>query len=94
VAYLDGSFVTAKPHPNDYDACWDALGVNPQLVDPVLFDFRSGRAAQKAKYKGELFPADFSAGIGGRTFLEFFQVDKSTGNPKGIVVVDLRSLAP
>ena len=25
--YLNGSFVTQKPVPNDYDACWDPSGV-------------------------------------------------------------------
>lgn len=22
--YINGSFVTSKPNPNDFDACWDA----------------------------------------------------------------------
>ncbi len=25
-AYIDGSFVTAKEEPGDFDACWDAVG--------------------------------------------------------------------
>jgi hypothetical protein len=41
---------------------------------------------------GELFPAQFRAGGSGETFLEFFQTDKETGNPKGIIVLDLRRL--
>jgi hypothetical protein len=28
----------------------------------------------------------------GKTFLEFFQTDKETGEPKGIVALDLRRL--
>jgi hypothetical protein len=90
--YIDGSFVTAKPIPNDFDACWDLDGVDPALLDPILLTFDHGRAAQKAKYLGELFPAQFSEGGSGTTFLEFFQIDKESGNPKGIIALDLRRL--
>jgi hypothetical protein len=84
--YLDGSFVTSKEHPNDYDACWEATLVNPQLIDPVLLDFTNGRERQKQKYRGELF---VSTGLSGhsQTFLDFFQVEKLTGTRKGIVGV-------
>lgn len=87
--YLDGSFVTIKVTPNDYDACWDEDGVDPYLLDPVLLTFEAGRAAQKAKYMGELFPASVTANAGGFSFLDFFQTDKETGDPKGIVAIDL-----
>ncbi len=91
-AYIDGSFVTAKEVPGDFDACWDIDGVNPELLDPTLLKFDQGRAAQKAKYLGELFPMQMRNGVTGLAFLDFFQVDKETGNPKGIVALDLRSL--
>lgn len=81
-----------KRAPGDFDGCWDVTGVNPNLLDPVLLDFANGRAAQKAKFRGELFPAQLREGMSGRTFLEFFQTDKATGRPKGIVVLDLRRL--
>ena len=42
--YLDGSFVTAKPHPGDYDGCWDHLGVDLVSLDPVLLRFENKRA--------------------------------------------------
>jgi len=58
-------------------------------LDPILLDFSNGRAAQKAKYLGELFPAETPEGSTGRTFLEFFQIDKQTGRPKGIVGINL-----
>jgi hypothetical protein len=29
--YIDGSFVTTKPHPGDVDVCWAVAGVNPDL---------------------------------------------------------------
>ena len=50
--YLNGSFVTSKTFPNDYDACWEEAGVDPAALDPVLLTFDPGRATQKAKYMG------------------------------------------
>ena len=91
--YLNGSFVTSKTHPNDYDACWEETGVDPTALDPVLLTFDSGRATQKAKYLGELFPASIIADVDGLSFLEFFQTDKETGRPKGIIAIDLGGLA-
>lgn len=92
ILYLDGSFVTQRRIPRDYDGCWDATGVDLNLVDPVLLTFSAGRAAQKAKYLGELFPAGTKADLSGRTFLQFFKTDKNTGRAKGIIRLDLRSL--
>jgi hypothetical protein len=86
--HLDGSFVTAKENPGDYDGCWDPSGVVPAMLDPVLLDFTDRRAAQKRKYRGELFIAGLPSGPEG-TFLEFFQVEKYTGAAKGIVGVRL-----
>ncbi len=91
-AYLDGSFVTSKELPGDFDGCWDLQGVDPGRLDPILLTFDRGRATQKAKYLGELFPSECVENASGKTFLEFFAVDKDTGNPKGIVAIDLRGL--
>src|SRR5688500_10638 len=55
-AYIDGSFVTAKARPADFDACWEVDGVDLARLDPVLMTFAQRRAAQKQKYGGELFP--------------------------------------
>ncbi len=90
--YLNGSFVTSKTHPNDYDAYWEEAGVDPTALDPVLLTFDVGRATQKAKYLGELFPASIIADAEGLSFLEFFQTDKETGRPKGIIAMDLGGL--
>ena len=35
VVYLDGSFITTKPMPNDFDVCWDPHGVDPDKLDAV-----------------------------------------------------------
>jgi hypothetical protein len=92
--YLDGSFVTAKEFPADYDACWDAAGVRIDDLDPVLLDFSSRRRAQKAKYHGELFPAQSQAETASpyRTFLDFFQHDKDSGNKKGIIGIKIATV--
>ncbi len=91
-AYIDGSFVTAKATPGDFDACWEVAGVDPSLLEPVLLDFTNRRAAQKARYGGELFLAETAADPFGTRFVEFFQRDKQTGDPKGIIAIDLGGL--
>jgi hypothetical protein len=90
--YLDGSLTSAKEEPSDFDGCWEASGVHRALLDPILLNFAHRRAAQRLKYGGELFPADWSAEVGGTNFLQFFQRDKQTGQPKGIVAIDLEGL--
>lgn len=90
--YIDGSFVTDKDVPGDYDACWDEEGVDPDALDPVLLTFDPGRATQKATYAGELFPATALAAEDGLSFLEFFQIDKESSDPKGIIAIDLGGL--
>lgn len=90
--YVDGSFVTSKQTPGDLDFCWEVKGVDPTRLDPAFLVFDHGRAAQKAKFSGEFFPANLPEGASGKTFLEFFQTDRHTGGPKGIVAIDLRRL--
>lgn len=90
--YVDGSFVTTKTVPNDFDVAWDPNGVDlPRLkiLEPVFFEFANSRAAQKAKFFGEFFPSSANADPAGNTFLEFFQIDRHTGNRKGIIALDL-----
>jgi hypothetical protein len=85
--YLNGSFVTSKDNPGDFDGCWDIDSVSLEVLDPVLMDFSSKQAEQKKKFGGELFPnlPDDSP-----AFLDLFQSDKSSGDAKGIVAIDLR----
>jgi hypothetical protein len=90
-AYIDGSFVTEKLSPGDFDGCWETRRVDPTQLDPELLDFSEARAAQKARYGGELFPANAAADPGGTAFLEFFQLTRE-GQAKGIVAVDPRTL--
>jgi hypothetical protein len=87
--YLNGSFVTSKENPADFDGCWDLDSVSLELLDPVLMDFTKKQAAQKKKYGGELFPNLPESS--GQAFLDLFQTDKSTGDPKGIIAMNLRT---
>lgn len=87
--FLDGSYVSGKPKPGDYDACWDWTGVDPAKLDPVFLDFSNGRAAQKAAYQGEFFPAQLISVDIGKPFIEFFQKDRFTGGRKGILSISL-----
>lgn len=89
--YLDGSFVTEKQRPGDFDACWEVRGVRIDRLDPVLLDFNDGRAAQKARFGGELFPAEWDADEDGTVFLDYFQRDRR-GGPKGILAIDLNDV--
>jgi hypothetical protein len=89
--YLDGSFVTAKETPGDFDACWEADGVNADDLHPALLQIRPPRAAQKRRYRGELVIADALTEPFGSVFLEGFQHDPETGTAKGIVRIDLTS---
>jgi len=85
--WLNGSFVTTKDEPGDFDACWDTDSVDLDAIDPVLLDLSAGRAAQKRRFGGELFPNAVEVGSG-LVFSDFFQNDRDTGR-KGIVVIDI-----
>lgn len=85
--WLNGSFVTAKEEPADFDACWDTDGVDLDTLDPVLLDLSRGRSAQKARFGGELFP-NVAEAQSGLVFSKFFQNERDTGR-KGIVVLSI-----
>jgi len=91
-AYLDGSFVTDKEVPNDYDMCWEIGGVDIASLGSVLLDVRPPRTAQKARYRGDILP-NVIEGSSGAPFIDFFQKDKITGGVKGVVAINLEELA-
>src|SRR5258708_1406081 len=76
--FLDGSYVTGKPIPGDYDACWDPLGIDPKKLDPVFRDFSNQRQAQKQKFGGEFFPSTM-LNLPNQPFVVFFQIERFTG---------------
>lgn len=87
--FLDGSFVTEKTNPGDFDVCWDPVGVDTAKLDPVFLDFSEGRKKQKEMFKGEFFPAHLYAD-GKHPFLDFFQIDKYTSLAKGIICIEFQ----
>jgi hypothetical protein len=87
--YLDGSFVTTKTMPNDYDVCWDMEGIDFDALDPVLVDVEWPRRAQKVKYRGDVLP-NVTEAASGKLMMEFFQTDRETGASKGILLLDPR----
>jgi hypothetical protein len=91
-AYIDGSFVTAKEEPGDFDGCWEIPGVDGRLLDPVLLELDHPRVAQKEKFRGEMFPTFPPSDPRVSPLLDFFQHDRE-GNPKGIIKIDLEALA-
>jgi hypothetical protein len=90
-AYLDGSFVTDKAVPNDYDLCWEMAGVTISRLTAVLRDVRPPRAAQQARYRGDILPNVIES-LSGAPFVDFFQRDKAAGGVKGIVAINLKEL--
>jgi hypothetical protein len=89
-AYIDGSFVTRKKQPNDFDVCYEADGMDAELLEDALRDVRPPRAAQKHRYRGEFIPVYMPGQILGRSLFQFFQKDRS-GSEKGIIEIDLRN---
>ena len=90
--WLNGSFVTAKDEPADFDACWDTDGVDLDALDAVLLDLSNHRRAQKARFGGELFPNVIETGSG-LEFAKFFQNERDLGR-KGIVVINVHEGDP
>ena len=83
--YIDGSFVTIRERPGDYDVCWDEETTDDALLDPIFQNF--DRNSQKKRYKGEAFPSLAIASLQGLTYLSYFQRDRQL-NPKGIILID------
>jgi len=90
--YVDGSFTTIKRLPGDIDVCWEDTGIDynkAEEIMPILFDFANKRANQQLQYKCDIFPAHFIADNNGTLYLDFFQNDKATNNPKGIIKINI-----
>lgn len=88
--YVDGSFVTEKEIPGDYDMAWSIQGVDPNKLDAcLLLALPAHRNEIELKYRGDVFPAEIPEGASGKTFLNFFQQDKNTGQKKGIVAINI-----
>ena len=87
-AYLNGSFVTAKVTPGDFDMCFEPAGVDSATIDPILkMVGPSRRILQRAKYHGEIASARAAADRRGTLYVNYFQKD-AVGRAKGILVLD------
>ena len=86
--YLDGSYVTEKEFPSDYDVCWNPINVDIRKLDPVFLDFSDKRKKQKSKFGGEFFLSNAKADSS-HIFIQYFQTDKETGLEKGIICINL-----
>ncbi|NER37520.1 MAG: hypothetical protein F6J93_26755 [Oscillatoria sp. SIO1A7] len=93
--YINGSFVTQEPKPNDFDACWDReddVDIDYLRTNaPIVLNFYNP-SAQKAKYGGEIYPS-YQPAYGATMTIDFFQRDRFQ-NPKGIVAIDLLTWEP
>ena len=90
--YVDGSYVTTKRVPSDLDICWDDSGMNYDYVEmklPILFDLDYPRTNQQLIYRSDIFPAYLYEANSKKYFIDFFQQDKNTGLPKGIIKIEI-----
>lgn len=97
--YLDGSFVSNKKKPNDYDVCWNPSqpGLNLDRLPRCLHPCHRDSSLQKRTYRGEFYPEStlvhegLVCGIEGMTIVEFFQRGRD-GKDKGIVLLNLEGV--
>lgn len=87
-AWLNGSFVTDKNYPNDFDLCWDMEGADLERLNPALEDVEPPRRLQKTRYRGDVLP-NVIEGNSGQPFLDFFQQDPESGVSRGIIQLNL-----
>jgi hypothetical protein len=92
--YINGSFVTSKLDPRDFDCCWDRDDTDIDYLRktaPIILKFHDS-AAQKNKYKGEIYPSEQSVDESTMS-IEFFQRDRDQ-NRKGIIAINLLEWEP
>jgi len=88
--YIDGSFVTDKLEPGDWDACFDCPPDKLiELITKYPIFFLPTSKPQKDLYKGELYYAQSDADGCGTTFLKFFQQIRGSSDKKGIIEIIL-----
>jgi hypothetical protein len=87
--FVGGSFVTSKPNPSDYDACWDPVGVSANL-ETLLYD-ENRRIERRDRYRGDLLIGGCDPGPAGE-FFRFLSKDKTTGEERGMIGIKLKLL--
>lgn len=88
--FIDGSFITFRKHPADWDACWLIDNVDFEKLDPLIIDESFHHEKRKRRYLGDLFL--HSPRLPGGNWVRRFQIDKN-GNKKGILVIDLENFS-
>lgn len=88
--YIDGSYVSNKELPGDWDGCYDIRGTVFKRLGVFVdkTDLMNGRKIQKELFLGEMFPSSYIADSQ-LAFLDFFQIEKYSKIRKGIVKLDL-----
>jgi hypothetical protein len=88
--WLNGSFVTAKDEPGDFDAVWGSHRHRRRRPRPDLLRTVRRAAPTEAALRRRVVPnwINFSSDS---VFAEFFQQDRY-GNTKGIIVIDPREV--
>jgi len=91
VIYLDGSFVSAKIAPNDYDACWDCTKNKKQVMSKVCESYLNADSeTQKDFFGGEIYPAFAKAPLNEDiSILTYFQRVQFCNEHKGIIKIRL-----
>ncbi len=89
--WINGSFVTTKDQPGDFDAVWDTDDVDFDVLDPIFgpLGMAKGRDPQKERFGGEWFP-NIVEGNTKTQFARFFQNDRNN-LAKGIVLLRLEN---
>lgn len=87
--YVDGSFITKKPNPGDFDACWEAFATKNLPSNSMLLDASDeANEWRKIKFGGDIFPRHGNYG----DRVEKWQYNCRTDEHKGIIRIDLRTL--
>ena len=85
--YLDGSYVTEKDMPGDFDACWSIEQVDFNIVDPIFLDLSNGTTAQKARFGGELFP-NCTERASGKLFKDLANSNMRCDSLKSLMIIN------
>ena len=88
--YINGSFITKKKRPGDYDLLWeDGDHIDYDKLDPIIRYPWNHEEGRKKKFKGDIYPAGIIASqVPSQTFLEFFQKTRD-GREKGIIMIKI-----
>ena len=93
--FIDGSFTSDKEEPADIDGCWSISGhIDETKIDPDFWNFNDElellkcRKNIKDKYGLDFYIAEWTEGISGKPFPDFFKTNRD-GSQKGILKINL-----